>query len=433
MENQIYIPKKLKVGYQKRNDTYSKKLAYVIYYDDKNKLRKETSWNGWCDKKMGSDEFDNSPTEGFVLNRNVGGVRNSYGSWSSDIRIEKVRVYDPRGFEFEIDVPNVLAILQECTSTKGKGLEGTYVYGWNGASLVLIPTASEDYKNAVAYTEIQGHSISSKELVVGGSYKTKKLKDIIYLGRFEWFEEKYNRKKRCNEWTCTKKHIFADLNPEHWWDNEEDEDENLTVEDFDTPKEYEQHLKYLEQHKKEMEKQKADAIKNGEDVKFFTFGSASTLAVCNSDTAVSNYAELLDRFAKTKNASMPKELIETKVTPKPEAKENRYGHENKDENLYFLKDKDGSYISLQVRAKSYYDYKTSKYEFKGFELNLYNRFSFDKDGSFKSDYVSYSDRPKNLADRTFTEDEIKNLGLVGLNVKLTNDNVVKLQKYLNEF
>ena len=43
----IYIPKKIKVGYQDRSDTYTGKLAYVIYYDEKNKLRKEKSWNGW--------------------------------------------------------------------------------------------------------------------------------------------------------------------------------------------------------------------------------------------------------------------------------------------------------------------------------------------------------------------------------------------------
>lgn len=47
MDNQLYIPKRLKVGFHKREDTYSKKLAYVIYYDDKGKLRKEKSWTSW--------------------------------------------------------------------------------------------------------------------------------------------------------------------------------------------------------------------------------------------------------------------------------------------------------------------------------------------------------------------------------------------------
>ena len=43
----LYIPDKIKVGYQKREGTYTGKLAYVIYYDEKGKLRKEASWNSW--------------------------------------------------------------------------------------------------------------------------------------------------------------------------------------------------------------------------------------------------------------------------------------------------------------------------------------------------------------------------------------------------
>ena len=45
MKSNIYIPKRLNVGYQNREDTYTVKIAYVIYYDEKGKLRKETSWN----------------------------------------------------------------------------------------------------------------------------------------------------------------------------------------------------------------------------------------------------------------------------------------------------------------------------------------------------------------------------------------------------
>ncbi len=43
----IYLPKTIKVGYQERGGTYSGKLAYVIYIDEKGKVRKETSWESW--------------------------------------------------------------------------------------------------------------------------------------------------------------------------------------------------------------------------------------------------------------------------------------------------------------------------------------------------------------------------------------------------
>ena len=121
-KSQLIIPDKLKVGFQERDDTYTKKLAYVVWYDNKGVLRKETSWQSWRNKKINPLDIDNVPTEGFVLNKNAGGVGSNYGHYD---RIEKVRVYDPRGFEIEIDIPNLLFLLQECTSVKGKGLDGT--------------------------------------------------------------------------------------------------------------------------------------------------------------------------------------------------------------------------------------------------------------------------------------------------------------------
>ena len=52
MKTKLYIPQVLKVGFQKRQDTYTGKLSYIIYRDDKKVWRKEKSWDGWCDKKL---------------------------------------------------------------------------------------------------------------------------------------------------------------------------------------------------------------------------------------------------------------------------------------------------------------------------------------------------------------------------------------------
>ena len=70
--NQLFIPSRIKVGFQERSDTYTKKLGYVIYYDQKGTLRKERSWESWRNKSIEPVEFDNTPTEGFVLNRHGG-------------------------------------------------------------------------------------------------------------------------------------------------------------------------------------------------------------------------------------------------------------------------------------------------------------------------------------------------------------------------
>jgi hypothetical protein len=207
--NQLYIPKKLNVGYQLREGTYTGKLAYVIYWDDKGKLRKEKSWESWRhkvgDNKSGGrciggkwvsnegtygdevnpDVFENVPVEGFVLNKNAGGVKQSWG-WNT--RVEKCRVYDPRGFEFEISIPNLLFILQECNTYKGKGLDGEFVYSWSGPELVLLPVNCQEYKNCLEYTNLQTKKFSLRDLKKGYTYLGKNEKQYVYMGRENYYD-----------------------------------------------------------------------------------------------------------------------------------------------------------------------------------------------------------------------------------------------------
>lgn len=188
MKSNLFVPKVINVGYQNRSDTYTGKLAYVIYYDEKGKLRKENSWQTWRDKSIPNEEFENVPTEGFVLNKKVG----DYDSdWNH--RFAYCRVYDPRGFEFEISIENLLYILENVNSIKGKGLEGEFVYGWGGKDLVLMPTESSDYKEIAKYNNLvhSDSSITSKDLIVGATYLTKNNKELVYVGKFDFFRSGY--------------------------------------------------------------------------------------------------------------------------------------------------------------------------------------------------------------------------------------------------
>jgi len=217
MNEQLFIPEKIKVGYQERADTYTKKLGYVIYYDNKGVLRKEKSWRGWIDKgsdgkewkngqyvinpdkirgPLDTDDFSNEPIEGFVINRGGGGVRESWG-WNT--RHEFVRVFDPRGFEFEISIANLLYILQESNSIKGKGLEGEFVYAWAGPTLCLLPVNSAEYKKCEVYTKLQDGKVGTKDLVAGCIYETKKQEKLIYMGKFPWHIIKNNYRKNDTE------------------------------------------------------------------------------------------------------------------------------------------------------------------------------------------------------------------------------------------
>lgn len=190
MNTNIFVPKKINVGFQNRKDTYTGKLAYVIYFDERGKLRKETSWNSWRDANIPNEIYDNEPTEGFVLNKKVGGVEECWG-W--DPRKTYTRVYDPRGFEFEITIPNLLWILENANCIKGKGLEGQFVYGWDGKELLLVPVDSPDYKEIERKNKIfhSNDFIKAKDLKVGATYLSKTDGTFVYMGKFEHYNRGY--------------------------------------------------------------------------------------------------------------------------------------------------------------------------------------------------------------------------------------------------
>jgi len=221
----IFIPKICKVGFQQRDDTFTKKLAYVIYYDAKGKLRKEKSWETWRhkpDKGMGYSgggkkptqdvtpyDFDNVPTSGFVLNK--GHTRYAWSSFGE--RRTVIRIYDPRGVEFEITPENLVALLMH-TDCDHREIQGELVYAWCGTELMLIPCSSEEYESAKEYTALQGVRVMAKDLKDGFTYATKNTEQLVYLGRHSYFEEKYKYDHTSGEHRTRKGkkfHIFCDL------------------------------------------------------------------------------------------------------------------------------------------------------------------------------------------------------------------------------
>ena len=204
MNNNIFIPKTIKIGYQNRKDTYTGKLAYIIYTDEKGKLRKERSWDSWRDQKIEPSDFNNEPISGFVLNKKVGGHSSGWNH-----RQTYSRIYDPRGFEFEITVENLLYILENANCLKGKGLEGEFVYGWSGTELILLPLDSPDYEEISKLNSIlhEKKHILGKDLIVGATYLTRDNKKLIYLGRFS----KYSNAGK----STGKYYFFFERNPHY--------------------------------------------------------------------------------------------------------------------------------------------------------------------------------------------------------------------------
>lgn len=214
VSTKMNIPTKINVGFQERRDTYTQKLAYVVYTDHKGVVRKQQSWEGWRDKKIPPLEFDNVPTSGFVLNKKVGGTK--YG-WNP--RATYVRIYDPRDFEFEITVANLLFILQEATSTKGKGLEGEFVYAWDGKDLVLLPVDCDEYRACSDFTSKQTKKVNKTEIKPGHTYLMKDMTKVMYLGKLPHCEKK-GWGKNIQYVPDGEHHIFENIDyvePEHSW------------------------------------------------------------------------------------------------------------------------------------------------------------------------------------------------------------------------
>jgi hypothetical protein len=221
--SKIFIPKTCRVGFQERDDTFTKKLAYVIYYDARGTLRKEKSWEEWRHKPGGGKgyrgkgdpvtvdvapyDFENEPTSGFVLNK--GHTRYSWSHFGE--RRTVIRIYDPRGVEFEISPENLVALLMH-TDCNHREIQGELVYAWKGTELMLLPCSSEEYQSARDYTDLQGTRVGAKDLKEGFTYITKNQEPLIYLGRHMWYEIKnrYDDEKAAR--VGKKTHIFYDPN-----------------------------------------------------------------------------------------------------------------------------------------------------------------------------------------------------------------------------
>ena len=185
MNTYVKIPERISAGFQNKNDTYTGKLAYVTYYDNNGELRKENSWNRWRDKEIEPLTFLNKPTSGFVLNKKVGEDAANF-----NYRNSHIRVYDPRGFEIEITVDNLLLILENTNCLKGKGLEGKFVYAWDNSSLMLLPTNLPEFNDILDYNELLSNpeKIEPDTLIPGRTYQKKDGGKYVFLEKAKFYQ-----------------------------------------------------------------------------------------------------------------------------------------------------------------------------------------------------------------------------------------------------
>lgn len=391
MKSQLFIPKKIKVGYQHRADTYTKKLAYVIYYDNKGVLRKEKSWRGWIHDKettqyqwdgknhttykapaLTPDDFDNVPTEGFVLNKKAGGYSTGWNH-----RQTYCRVWDPRGFEFEISIPNLLFILQETSSFKGKGLEGEFVYAWDGTELVLLPTCCEDYQKCEEFTDIQDGKVSAKELVEGHTYITKRQEKLVYMGKFPWSSKR---------WVNSKTQPYSG--------------------------------KYVTEARNMFIFQK-------EDKNFLPLSSISSLAKKVTDVAVTDYADRMDKLSQTRGItnvlklSSQKKILNLPLVNKDQPS---YGYID---GMFFLL-RNGVYKGYTIYPQHEYQWINAKHTLTKEKYSLCNT----KDLTFENKMLVEDDKYVNN-NRYYSREEVEALDFQEVYVELENGRKLKYENYTN--
>ncbi len=100
------------------------------------KKRKATV-DGWSEKDLAPMDLDNKPTHGFKIVDTV----SRYSTSNKFFRVE-----DPRGFELEIDVNNLLDLIEHHTIVQGTIME-PLVWGRYGQGNYLVSGNSEEYKH----------------------------------------------------------------------------------------------------------------------------------------------------------------------------------------------------------------------------------------------------------------------------------------------
>lgn len=364
VNNKLKIPPSVKVGFQNRTDTYSGKLAFVVSVDKNGKSGGGKSWENWRDEKIDPVTYTNEPTSGFVLNRDVGGTQRSY-SWNA--RREKVRVYDPRGYEFEINVENLLFVLQECSSIKGKGLEGEFVYAWSGSQIILLPVSSQEYKNSTDFCNLQEQKVLAKDIIAGHTYLTKDQKEVMYLGKHPWGERKYKSKKVEKLNTSYYRNYYERV----WWYETKYENKHIFV---------------------------VLNSKNTDRNAYFVVSGFTKIAKKVNDQISSQYAEEYDKLQKTGYTSKPSKIV---IDDKPLDKinfgsnNNRYGYYNGIRGIGLVKD-NCVYIG-HVRA---YLYQNSSYT-----IDCRTQLSI-RDGVVFEEYVS--EQNKHLYKDNMSKEEVIN-------------------------
>jgi len=129
----------------------TEKLGFATPYEDNAQGRKrQETVDTWCrgyDRKTPDTKIvENVPRTGFKITDDVKRVY-----WGGGNVV--FRVYDPYGYELEIQSQNLMALLLVCGIQPGGEIPGRCLWGRDGSTNILLHESSEEFKNAILAAE----------------------------------------------------------------------------------------------------------------------------------------------------------------------------------------------------------------------------------------------------------------------------------------
>lgn len=169
MLRDIKFPEKYYVGFQKQRFSREENFRMLGFATpntgDYAFKKRKASVDGWAEKDLTPLDMENKPTHGFKIVDAVSRYSTSN---------KKFRVEDPRGFELEIDVYNLLEIIEKHTIVQGAIME-PMLWGRYGNDNYLISGNSAEYKH-----HLSGPKVGA---LTAGIWMKNKAGNILY--RFE--------------------------------------------------------------------------------------------------------------------------------------------------------------------------------------------------------------------------------------------------------
>jgi hypothetical protein len=153
----------------------------VNYIDNKTNLRirdrmdEWARWGSYGKDPLNSLTIDNKPMVGFRISRSQ--INDGWYQTPEYIRIE-----DPRGFEVDITIPNMIMLTNDNALVNGEIMHEC-IWGRDNAVNVLLPVNSLPYREAVSNTDRQKTHVHVSKLKLGDHVTLKNGQSGRYMGK----------------------------------------------------------------------------------------------------------------------------------------------------------------------------------------------------------------------------------------------------------